>query len=119
MKFPVELMRYCCPFVLFILTASNLASFVTHPWHDVRVKHAWDAVPQNWECLGPPPPGTTINLHLVLKPHNEDALTDTLLEVSTPNNPKHVILNITLSLIYLLVQSSLQIWRTFVQGGGC
>src|SRR6266404_3605231 len=99
-------MRYHSPFVLFIITASNLASFVmplTLPWHDIRVKHAWDAVPHNWECLGPPPPGTTINLHLALKAHNEDALTVTLLEVSTPNNPKHALLNAALSVIYLLV----------------
>src|SRR6266404_3380030 len=64
-------------------------------------------------------PSEQPSTYLALKPHNENALTDTLLEVITPNNPEHALLNTALSVIYLLVQSSLQIWCTFVQGGGC
>ncbi len=78
-KFPVVLLRYRCSFVLFILTASNLASFVTpltSPWHDIRVKRAWDAVPHNWEFgsvsnLDPPPLGTTINLPCAQAPQRK------------------------------------------------
>ncbi|KAH8980541.1 subtilisin-like protein [Lactarius akahatsu] len=48
------------------------------PWHDIRVKHTWNAVPPNWEALGHPPNGTTIDLHVALKPHYENALVDAL-----------------------------------------
>ncbi len=33
----------------------------------MRVKHAWSAVPKNWESLGYPRNETTIDLHLALK----------------------------------------------------
>ncbi|KAH9175587.1 subtilisin-like protein [Lactarius sanguifluus] len=59
------------------------------PWHDIRVKHAWNAVPPNWEALGHPPAGTTIDLHVALKPHHENALVDALYNVSDPRSPKY------------------------------
>ncbi len=63
------------------------------PWDDIRVKHIWDTVPHNWETLGHPPAGTTIDLHLALTPHHENALIDALYEVSDPRSPKHVLSN--------------------------
>ncbi|KAF8264977.1 subtilisin-like protein [Lactarius quietus] len=58
-------------------------------WDNMQVKHTWNAVPANWECLGPPPSGTTIDLHIALKPHRENALIDALYEVSDPRNPRY------------------------------
>jgi hypothetical protein len=43
-------------------------------WNDVRVKHAWNIVPANWESLGPPLANTTIDLRVVLKPQRQNAL---------------------------------------------
>ncbi|KAH9033610.1 subtilisin-like protein [Lactarius pseudohatsudake] len=77
---------------LSVLTAVPFANFAMHlppPWHDIRVKHTWNAVPPNWEALGHPPAGTTIDLHLALKPHHENALVDALYNVSDPKSPKY------------------------------
>ncbi|KAF8262439.1 peptidase S8/S53 domain-containing protein, partial [Lactarius quietus] len=46
--------------------------------------------PQNWENVGTPFPNTTIDLQIALKPENENALVDTLYEVSTPRHPNDV-----------------------------
>jgi tripeptidyl-peptidase-1 len=40
--------------------------------------------------LGHPPNGTTIDLHIALKPQRENVLIDALHEVSQPGNPKQV-----------------------------
>ena len=61
------------------------------PWDDTHTKHSWTAVPSNWESLGEPPSGTTIDLYVALKPHRENALIDVLNEVSDPLHIKHVI----------------------------
>jgi tripeptidyl-peptidase-1 len=50
--------------------------------------HTWDTIPVNWETLGPPLAGTTIDLRISLKPHRQNALIDSLYEVSTPNHSK-------------------------------
>ena len=87
-------MHYRWLSVLSALTVAPLAGLATplaSPWHDVRVKHAWKAVPDNWESLGPPPPGTATDLYVALRPHHEDALIDALYEVSTPGHPKFVL----------------------------
>src|SRR6266446_81291 len=59
-------------------------------WGDVRVKHSWDSIPEKWECQGYPPVDTTIDLRVAFKPHRENALIDTLYEVSDPNHSKYV-----------------------------
>ena len=104
------------------LTIAHLTGLVTplsSPWDDIRVKHAWKAVPDNWESLGPPHPATTIDLFVALKPQNENALTDALYEVSTPGNPKYILLNIPLRSMYSYVPvAPSQIWRTPLKGGG-
>ena len=79
--------------VLSILATATLGSLVTSLptlWDDVLVKHTWNVTPANWESLGRPPVGTTINIYIALKPNHEDALIDALNEVSTPGHPKHV-----------------------------
>ncbi|KAF8266402.1 subtilisin-like protein [Lactarius quietus] len=60
-------------------------------WDDMRVKHAWKAIPTNWEAVSHPSPDTTINLYVALKPHRdrENALTDALNEVSDPRHLKY------------------------------
>ncbi|KAF8264646.1 peptidase S8/S53 domain-containing protein [Lactarius quietus] len=58
-------------------------------WHDTHVKHTWNSVPNNWESLGCPPDGTTIDLYVALKPHRENALISSLYEVSDPRHPKY------------------------------
>ncbi|KAH8981843.1 subtilisin-like protein [Lactarius hatsudake] len=85
-------MRYHWLYALSFLTATPLADFATPltPWGDVRVKHAWSSVPANWETLGCPSAGTTIDLYIALSPHHENALIDALYEVSDPRHPRHV-----------------------------
>ncbi|KAH9018727.1 subtilisin-like protein [Lactarius pseudohatsudake] len=58
-------------------------------WDDMRIKHSWNAVPENWESLGNPLDGITIDLYVALKAHNENALIDTLYEVSDPDHPRY------------------------------
>ncbi|KAH9020169.1 subtilisin-like protein [Lactarius pseudohatsudake] len=85
-------MRYHCLYALSFLTATSLADVATPlaPWGDVRVKHAWSSVPANWETLGGPSAGTTIDLYIALNPHQENTLIDALYEVSDPKHPRHV-----------------------------
>ncbi|KAI9435382.1 Pro-kumamolisin, activation domain-containing protein [Lactarius psammicola] len=78
--------------VLSVLAAVPLVNFPTslaRPWDDIRVKHTWKAVPSGWDTLGHPPAGTTIDLHIALKAHNENALVDTLYDVSDPKSLKY------------------------------
>ncbi|KAH8980020.1 subtilisin-like protein [Lactarius hatsudake] len=85
-------MRYSWLSVLFVLTVASftgLAIPLAQPWDDISVKHAWNAVPHSWECLGPPPTGITIDLHIALQPKEENALREALYEVSTPGRPKY------------------------------
>ncbi|KAH9023658.1 subtilisin-like protein [Lactarius pseudohatsudake] len=85
-------MCYRWPSVLFVLTVASLTGLATplaQPWHDMSVKHAWKAVPDNWECLGPPPPHITIDLYVALQPQEENVLMEALYEVSTPGRPKY------------------------------
>ncbi|KAF8269622.1 subtilisin-like protein [Lactarius quietus] len=83
----------CHPlFVLSTLTAVLLGSLAAPHvprWGGMRVMHAWNTVPQNWVGIGHPHTATTIDLHLALKSHNENALTDTLYEVSNPSHPRY------------------------------
>ncbi len=83
-------------YVLSVLAIAPLANFAmppASPWDDIHVKHTWNAVPPSWETLGRPPAGTTIDLHLALKPHHENALIDALYDVSDPRGTKYVLSN--------------------------
>ncbi|KAH9167585.1 subtilisin-like protein [Lactarius sanguifluus] len=71
--------------VLVCSFATPLASL----WDGMKVKHAWDIVPKNWQSLGHPSNQTTIDLHLALKSHREDALVEALYEVSDPEHPRY------------------------------
>ncbi|KAH9064373.1 subtilisin-like protein [Lactarius vividus] len=78
--------------VLAALSTPLLCGFATplaSRWDGMKVKHAWDTVPKNWESLGHPSNQTTINLHLALKSHREDALVEALYEVSDPENSRY------------------------------
>ncbi|KAH8985704.1 subtilisin-like protein [Lactarius akahatsu] len=82
-------MRYHCIIVLSVIAIDLLASLakpLSPPWDNMHVKHSWNAVPTNWVSLGRPPPGTTIDLYIALKPNREDALIDALYEVSEPGH---------------------------------
>ncbi|KAH9162435.1 subtilisin-like protein [Lactarius sanguifluus] len=84
-------MRYHLLSAFFALAAVPLSCFATllvPRWDNMRVKHAWEAIPENWESLGIPSAGTTINLHLALKPHREKALVTALYEVNSPGHSK-------------------------------
>ncbi|KAH9041618.1 subtilisin-like protein [Lactarius pseudohatsudake] len=75
-------MRYQL-FSAFFALAAVVLCFATLPtprWDNMRVKHAWDAVPENWESLGIPSAGTAINLHSALKTRREKALVTALYE---------------------------------------
>ncbi|KAH9022342.1 Pro-kumamolisin, activation domain-containing protein [Lactarius pseudohatsudake] len=84
-------MRYHWLYALSFLTATPLAHFATPlaPWGDMRVKHTWSADPANWETLGCPSAGTTIDLYIALNPHQESALIDALYQVSDPKHPRY------------------------------
>ncbi|KAH9159272.1 peptidase S8/S53 domain-containing protein [Lactarius sanguifluus] len=78
--------------VLAILSALFLCGFVTpftSRWDGMKVKHAWDTVPKNWKSLGHPSNETTIDLHLALKSHHQDALIEALYEVSDPEHSRY------------------------------
>ncbi|KAH8982180.1 subtilisin-like protein [Lactarius hatsudake] len=79
--------------VLALVPFANNAKPLIPPWDDLRVKHTWGAVPPNWDSLGHPSAGTTIDLHFALKPHHENAVIDALYEVSDPKSPKRVLSN--------------------------
>jgi len=87
-------MRYYWLYALSLLTAAPLTDIATPlvPWDNMRMKHAWNTVPTNWESLGHPPTGTTIDLYIALRPCQESALIDALYEVSDPTHPRHVLL---------------------------
>ncbi|KAH9038522.1 subtilisin-like protein [Lactarius pseudohatsudake] len=83
---------YHCISVLSVLATSLLGSFAKRlslPWDDMHIKHSWNAVPKNWVAMGPPPPGTTIDLYVAVKPRRENALVNTLYEVSEPGHPRY------------------------------
>ncbi|KAH8986033.1 Pro-kumamolisin, activation domain-containing protein [Lactarius hatsudake] len=65
---------------------ANFAMPLPPPWDDIRVKHT---IPPNWEPLGHPHTGTTIDLRLALKPHDENTLREALYKVSDPRSPKY------------------------------
>ncbi|KAH9069361.1 hypothetical protein EDB83DRAFT_2518496 [Lactarius deliciosus] len=75
------------------LSVSCALSVVTRPldsaatpfapnWNDIHTKHRWNVIPGKWESIGQPHVGTTIDLHIALKPHREHALTDAIYEVA-------------------------------------
>ncbi|KAH9026302.1 Pro-kumamolisin, activation domain-containing protein [Lactarius deliciosus] len=81
-----------CISVLFVLATSLLGGHpkrLSLPWDDMRIKHSWNAVPKNWVAMGPPPPDLTIDLYIAVKPRRENALVDTLYEVSQPGHPRY------------------------------
>ncbi|KAI9435591.1 subtilisin-like protein [Lactarius indigo] len=85
-------MRYDRLPAFFVLSAaplSPLAKSLQPHWGSMRMKHAWNEVPLNWEHLGHPAAESTIDLHIALKSRHENALTDALHEVSTPGHPKY------------------------------
>ncbi|KAH9165249.1 Pro-kumamolisin, activation domain-containing protein [Lactarius sanguifluus] len=85
-------MRYRWFYAISFLTATPLADIATPltPWGDVHVKHAWSSIPANWETLGCPSAGTTIDLYIALTPRHNNALIDALHQVSDPKHPRHI-----------------------------
>ncbi len=111
-------MRYNHFSVLSIFLAVPLADLATPPLHlgNLRVKHMWDTLLDNWEDMGPPSADTTVNLSIALKPHRENALVDALLDVSEPGSPMYIL---TTPLVAVLIAAALfQIRRTPVQEAG-
>ncbi|KAH9020584.1 peptidase S8/S53 domain-containing protein [Lactarius pseudohatsudake] len=72
---------------VFLLSA--LGGIATSPWDDMRSKHSWKTIPENWECSGFPTADTMIDLYIALKPYHENALVDALNEVSDPRHPRY------------------------------
>src|SRR6266702_4614082 len=113
-------MRYHLLSVLFVLAAAplgDLATPLTTLWSDMRVKHMWNTTPANWETLGHTPAGTTIDIHIAVRPHRENALIDVLYKVSNPEHPRHVLATPPLAPA-LTCATTFQIWRLPVQGTG-
>ncbi|KAH8981133.1 subtilisin-like protein [Lactarius akahatsu] len=82
-------MRYRWVLVLFLLSSVPLGGIAISRWDDMRSKHSWGAIPENWECLGLPTTDTIIDLYMALKPYRENALVDALNEVSDPRHPRY------------------------------
>ncbi|KAH9031600.1 peptidase S8/S53 domain-containing protein [Lactarius deliciosus] len=82
-------MRYRWISVLFLLSAVPLDGLATSRWEDMRFKHSWKTIPENWESLGLPPADTVIDLYIALKPYRENALIDALNEISDPRHPRY------------------------------
>ena len=78
--------------VLSIFAAARVgfADPIAPCWDDMRVKHSWGSIPEKWEYHRHPPAGATIDLRVALKSHHENALIDSLYEVSDPKHPKCV-----------------------------
>ncbi|KAH8997722.1 peptidase S8/S53 domain-containing protein [Lactarius hatsudake] len=76
-------------FVIALVLLGSLAKPLSSLWHDMHIKHSWNAVPRNWESLGHPPSGTTIDLYIALRPQHENAVVDALYEVSEPGHPRY------------------------------
>ncbi|KAF8264384.1 peptidase S8/S53 domain-containing protein [Lactarius quietus] len=91
-------MRYHWLSVLSFLIAAPLADFATprNPWQVTRVKHTWHDVPADWESLGHPPAGTTIDLYIAFRPDRENALIDELYEISDPRHQRHAFIYVYL-----------------------
>ncbi|KAH9160873.1 Pro-kumamolisin, activation domain-containing protein [Lactarius sanguifluus] len=83
-------MRYRWITVLSLLSTVPLGGIAASPWDDMRSKHSWNTIPENWESLGFPTADTMIDLYIALKPYRENALIDALNEVSDPRHPRHV-----------------------------
>ncbi|KAH9036773.1 subtilisin-like protein [Lactarius deliciosus] len=76
--------------VFAVILLGSLAKPFSPRWDDMRIKHSWNSVPENWDNLGNPLSGTTIDLYVALKAQHKNALIDTLYQVSDPNHPRHV-----------------------------
>ncbi|KAH9159751.1 subtilisin-like protein [Lactarius sanguifluus] len=83
-------MRYRWIPVLCLLSVAPLGGIATSRWYDMRSKHSWKTIPENWESLGLPLSDTVIDLHIALKPYRENALVEALNEVSDPGHPRNV-----------------------------
>ncbi|KAH9041950.1 hypothetical protein EDB84DRAFT_1436504 [Lactarius hengduanensis] len=84
-----------CPALSVLATLSapllgGCATPLVSPWDRMKVKHAWGAVPKNWESLGHPSNETTIEFYLALKSHRGDALVEALYEISDPEHSRYV-----------------------------
>ena len=95
---------------LIALLLANFATAAVH-WDEMRVMHAWDDIPADWQSLGNTTAGATIKLHIALKPDQESALIDTLLEVSNPKHPRHVFLATPPLVPLFTCATPFQIWR--------
>ncbi|KAH9010095.1 subtilisin-like protein [Lactarius deliciosus] len=84
-------MHHYCISVLFVIVLVLLRSLAkpSPPWDDMHIKHSWNAVPKDWETLGRPPSGTTIDLYIALRPQRENAVVDALYQVSEPAHPRY------------------------------
>ena len=103
---------------LIVVLLAYFARAAVH-WDEMLVKHTWNAVPANWECLGNATAGAIIKLHIALKPDRESALVDALSEVSNPKHPRHVLLT-TPPLVLLFTRAApFQIWRISFSRAGC
>ncbi|KAH9029812.1 peptidase S8/S53 domain-containing protein [Lactarius deliciosus] len=82
-------MRYPWIPLLILLSTVPLGGIATSPWDDMRSKHSWKTIPENWESLGPPIADTMIDLYIALKPYRENALVVALNEVSDPGHSRY------------------------------
>ncbi|KAH9059101.1 subtilisin-like protein [Lactarius vividus] len=78
-----------CALAVITRSLDSVATHFVPNRNDILTKHKWNAIPDKWESIGQPTDGTTIDLHIALKPHHEHALTDAIYGVSNPNHPKY------------------------------
>ncbi|KAF8264387.1 subtilisin-like protein [Lactarius quietus] len=84
MRYPISGLSFVAHILL-----GCYAEPISPRWDDMHTVHSWNKVPENWMDLGHPTTGTTIDLHIALRPDRESALIDALYEVSDPSNQKY------------------------------
>ncbi|KAH8983902.1 subtilisin-like protein [Lactarius hatsudake] len=68
----------------------SLAKPFSPRWDNMRIKHSWNAVPENWSALAIHLAASPSTSTLHSRPTARNALIDTLHQVSDPNHPRRV-----------------------------
>jgi len=77
----LAVMRLCTAAATFLISSAFAASYSS-----LRVKHAWDSVPRQWQDVGQPSPDELITLSVGLKQGRIESLIAQLYDISDPDS---------------------------------